>query len=46
MKKINKKDVLVPAGVSKNKRNEYIKNYIDITRGSGKLMLFAGDQKI
>jgi len=46
MKKITKKDVLVPADVPQKIRNEYIKNYIDITRGSGKLMLFAGDQKI
>lgn len=46
MKKITKKDVLVPADVPQKVRNEYIKNYIDITRGSGRLMLFAGDQKI
>ena len=46
MKRITKKDVLVPVDVPQKVRNEYIKNYIDITRGSGRLMLFAGDQKI
>lgn len=46
MKKITKKDVLIPTDVPQKVRNEYIKNYIDVTGGSGRLMLFAGDQKI
>ncbi len=44
--KMTKKDVLVPLDVPKGMRQEYIKNYLDMTRNSGKLMLFAGDQKI
>ena len=43
MKKIN---VKVPLDVPKSARKKYIQNYLDITRNSGKLMLFAGDQKI
>jgi fructose-bisphosphate aldolase/6-deoxy-5-ketofructose 1-phosphate synthase len=38
--------VLVPLDVPKNMRGEYIRNYLGITRGSGRLMLFAGDQKV
>ncbi len=39
-------DVLVPLDVPKAKRDNYIKNYLTITRKSGRLMLFAGDQKV
>ena len=46
MKKINVKDVKVPLDVPKSARKKYIQNYLDITRSSGKIMLFAGDQKI
>ena len=46
MNKINAKDVKVPLGVPKSAQKKYIKNYLDITRSSGKIMLFAGDQKI
>lgn len=42
-----KKNIVeVPADVPKNKEAEYIKNFTAATRGTGKLMLFAGDQKI
>jgi len=44
--KIKEKDIMVPLDVPKNMVKKYIRNYIDITKGSGKLMLFAGDQKI
>jgi len=44
--KIKEKDITVPLDVPKNMVKKYIRNYIDITKGSGKLMLFAGDQKI
>ena len=44
--KIKEKDVRVPLDVPKKMRKEYIKNYLNITRNSGRLMLFAGDQKI
>jgi fructose-bisphosphate aldolase/6-deoxy-5-ketofructose 1-phosphate synthase len=36
----------VPADVPKGMRKEYEDNYMKITRNSGRLMLFAGDQKI
>ena len=43
MKNIN---VKVPLDVPKSAQKKYVQNYLDITRASGKLMLFAGDQKI
>lgn len=46
MKKITAKDVKVPLDVPKSKRAEYKKNFLAITKNSGNLMLFAGDQKI
>jgi DhnA family fructose-bisphosphate aldolase class Ia len=48
MTKINfsKKDIIVPADVPKGMKKEYENNYMNMTRGSGRLMLFAGDQKI
>lgn len=39
-------DLKVPLDVPRNARDEYIRNYTEITRGSGRLMLFAGDQKV
>jgi len=36
----------IPADVPNDRINEYINNYDDITLGSDRLMLFAGDQKI
>jgi fructose-bisphosphate aldolase/6-deoxy-5-ketofructose 1-phosphate synthase len=36
----------VPLDVPKAMREIYVKNYKEITRGSGRLMLFAGDQKV
>ena len=46
MEKINVKDVRVPLDVPRIARKKYIRNYLDITRNSGRIMLFAGDQKI
>ena len=43
---INTRDILVPLDVPKKIKPQYIKNYFDITQGSGRLFLFAGDQKI
>ena len=40
------KKINVPADVPREMRQEFLKNYHCITRGSGRLMLFAGDQKI
>ncbi len=36
----------IPLDVPKTERETYLKNYTEITRESGKLMLFAGDQKV
>ncbi len=38
--------VQVPADVPKKKQKEFARNYNAITKNSGRLMLFAGDQKI
>jgi fructose-bisphosphate aldolase/6-deoxy-5-ketofructose 1-phosphate synthase len=36
----------IPADVPNGAINEYLSNYDEITLGSGRLMLFAGDQKV
>ncbi|MCX6555135.1 MAG: aldolase, partial [Candidatus Aminicenantes bacterium] len=36
----------IPADVPNDVLNEYLSNYEEITLGSDRLMLFAGDQKI
>lgn len=46
MPKITEKDVRAPADVPDALRAEYVKNYLAATRHTGRLMLFAGDQKI
>lgn len=40
------KDVIVPLDIPKSMRETYVENYLEITRESGRLMLFAGDQKV
>ena len=44
--KIQVNDVIVPMDVPKKFRETYIRNYLEITKESGHLMLFAGDQKV
>ena len=46
MPSITRDQVLVPADVMPEVREEYIDNYMKATRGTGRLMLFACDQKI
>jgi fructose-bisphosphate aldolase/6-deoxy-5-ketofructose 1-phosphate synthase len=46
MNSISANDVMIPLDVSEGSREEYVDNYLTITRGSGNLMLFAGDQKV
>lgn len=46
MPKITPNDVRVPADVMPDMRDTYIENYMKATRGTGRLMLFACDQKI
>lgn len=43
---MNMNDLIIPADVPESARAEYEKNYRDITKETGKLMLFAGDQKV
>lgn len=43
---ITTKDIIIPLDVPRAKRLTYIKNYLKATQNSGRLMLFAGDQKI
>lgn len=43
---INKEDVVVPLDVPKSMQETYVNNYMEMTRGTGRLMLFAGDQKV
>jgi fructose-bisphosphate aldolase/6-deoxy-5-ketofructose 1-phosphate synthase len=43
---ITKKDVLVPCDVPQAMRERYTRHYLAATRESGRLMLFAGDQKV
>jgi fructose-bisphosphate aldolase/6-deoxy-5-ketofructose 1-phosphate synthase len=40
------KEVRVPADVPQSARGSYIENYRAITRETGRLMLYAGDQKV
>src|SRR3989338_2717763 len=43
---LSEKDVAVPADVPAAMKDEYAKNYLAATHNTGRLMLFAGDQKI
>ena len=46
MPTITRDDVKVPVDVLPDARETYIENYLKATRGTGRLMLFACDQKI
>jgi fructose-bisphosphate aldolase/6-deoxy-5-ketofructose 1-phosphate synthase len=46
MYKLTANDVKVPLDVPPEMRNTYIENYLKMTHGTGRLMLFAGDQKV
>jgi len=46
MVSIHKEEVIVPLDVPKTMRETYVNNYMEMTKGTGKLMLFAGDQKV
>lgn len=46
MPKITRDEVRVPADVLPESRNTYIDNYMKATQGTGRLMLFACDQKV
>lgn len=42
----NVSSVNIPVDVPQENRDTYLKNYTEATKGSGRLMLFAGDQKV
>ena len=46
MPQITREDVRVPADVMPETVELYLDNYMAATRGTGRLMLFACDQKI
>ncbi|MFA6304581.1 MAG: aldolase [Patescibacteria group bacterium] len=46
IKKITASNVIVPLDVPKAKKTEYVKNYLKLTHNTGRMMLFAGDQKV
>ncbi len=43
---MKKSEINVPLSVPKKMQNVYLQNYLKATRDTGKLFLFAGDQKI
>lgn len=43
---ITAKDIIIPLDVSRDNQNKYIDNYLLATKSTGRLMLFAGDQKV
>ena len=45
-KKLFAKDIITPADVPAEAKESYIRNFLAMTRNTGRLMLFAGDQKI
>ncbi|MBT4722493.1 aldolase [Candidatus Falkowbacteria bacterium] len=46
MKKITKKEMKAPLDIPPKMRARYKKNYLEITKRTGNLMLFAGDQRV
>lgn len=43
---LKNRDVLVPAGITGSSKKTYIKNYLTATHNTGRILLFAGDQKV
>ena len=43
---IKEKNVMVPMDIPADAQKDYIENYLTVTHESGRLMLFAGDQKV
>lgn len=46
LRMLTESDVVVPANVPAEMRDTYIKSYLTATRGTDRVMLMAGDQKI
>jgi len=45
-KKLKPENVKVPLNVDDEKKETYIENFLNCTKNTGRLMIFAGDQKI
>ncbi len=43
---VERGDIKAPLDVPQSRRDEYIDNYLLMTKSTGRLMLFAGDQKV
>src|SRR5258706_5609903 len=43
---MNGSDIKVPLSVLRENKNTYIENFLKVTQETGRLMLFAGDQKV
>ncbi|MBN2110469.1 MAG: aldolase [Methanosarcinaceae archaeon] len=43
---IREEDIVIPLDVPPAARETYLHNYMEITKGTGRMMLFAGDQKV
>jgi fructose-bisphosphate aldolase/6-deoxy-5-ketofructose 1-phosphate synthase len=43
---MSKDDIMIPCDIPQAMREKYLNNYLAATRESGRLMLFAGDQKV
>jgi len=46
MKNLNAKDINIPLTVPQKNKKNYLQNYLTSTKNTGRLFLFAGDQKI
>ncbi len=46
MKNLNAKDINIPLTVPQKNKKKYLQNYLTSTKNTGRLFLFAGDQKI
>ncbi|MCK5476868.1 MAG: aldolase [Candidatus Aenigmarchaeota archaeon] len=44
--KLTKEDIKVPLDVPIEKKETYVENFLKITKSTGRLMLYAGDQKM
>ncbi len=43
---LKKNEILIPADVPRSMEKEYVRNFLAVTKETGRLFLFAGDQKI
>jgi len=46
IEKVSADRVRIPAGVPTRRRDTYLENWLKLTHNTGRLMLFAGDQKV